>query len=336
MLGKPSVWALMALLAMSWAAQAGQAEFTPMTSLQDVLIPKDRMPQGWTLLGQRVVRDQHDLNLLMTVDLAAKSFGATISEKACQPLKVAGESFNVDFFLLKEGKGAEALFGLVKGWANPAIQGDIQWECVRWQNIIMVVCTSDRKIQEEVTARYFANLLEALDAKAAVLLKQGQKDRALECYRFLAAELKDLPHAYQIWASLFQYRVKDYPKAVVYYERAAKEGGETAFTHQEQWQIQEGLGLCAGMSKDLKKAEAAFLKSLAIAQKSQDARLLGSTNYNLACTYAEQGLPAQLYPYLEAALKIDKKYAADAPNDSSFARYAQQPRFKALVAKYAK
>jgi len=336
MVGKPLVWALTAILAMTGAAIADDAAFTPITSLRDVLIPKNRLPQGWTLLEKRVIRDNHDLNLLSTIDIAAKMFRTEISEKACQPLKIAGESFNVDFFFVKDGRAAGGVWGFVNGWTKPGTRGDIRWGCERWQNIIIVICTSDEKIQRKVFERYYGNLLEVLDAKATEQLKHGQKDKALECYKFLASELKDLPHAYQIWGGLFQYKAQDYPKAIVCYERAAKEGGETAFTLQDQWHIQEGLGLCAGMSKDPKKAEAAFLKSLEIARKSQDKRLLGSSNYNLACAYAEQELPDQMYPYLEEALKLDGKYAADAPEDSSFAKYAGQARFKALIGKYSK
>ena len=336
MVGKRSVLALAALLAIPCAAIAGEAEFTPITSLGDVLIPREKLPHGWTLLEKRLVRDQHDVNLLATVDIASKSFGVTVIEKACQPLTVAEQSFNVDFFSVKGGQGAETLFGILEGWANPGTPGDIQWGCVRWGNIIMVVSTSDTKIQQEVRSAYLSRLLEVLDAKAAGFLKQGQAVRALECYKFLGTRLKDLPHAYQAWGGLFQYQVKDYPKAIVHYERAAKEGGETAFTLEEQWHIQEGIGLCAGMSKDARKAEAAFLKSLAVARKLPDKQWLGSSNYNLACAYAEQGVPDKMYPYLEEALKLGRKYAAQASEDPSFAKYVQQPRFKVLIGKYSK
>jgi tetratricopeptide (TPR) repeat protein len=276
------------------------------------------------------------VNLLVTVDAAAKVFGATVAEKACQPLKVAGQWFNVAFFYVKEDKRAEKMFDLLNAWAHPGTPGDIEWACVRWQNIIMVICTSDAEVQQEVKARYLGNLLEVLDGKAADLLKQGQADKALACYRFLRPTLKDLPHAYQAWGGLFLYQASDYPNALACYERAAKEGGEATFTVEELWQIHEGIGLCAGLSKDPKKAEAAFLKSLEIAKKSQSKRLLGSSNYNLACAYAEQGVPAKMYQYLEEAFKCDKQYAAGAPQDSSFAKYAAEPGFKALVAQYAK
>lgn len=336
MIGRRSVLALTVLLATVCPAMAGEAEFTPAVSLADLVIPKENLPQGWTLLEKRVVRDPHDTNLLVTVDAGAKALGPMTVEKACQPLTVAGQSFNVDLFLVKEPRAAKVLFGLLRGWTNPKAPGDIQWSCDLWHHVIMVVGSSDKAVQEEVVGRYLGRMLDVLGARAAEQLKQGQKDKALACYRFLGEGVNDLPHAYQAWGGQFQYTVKDLAKAIAFYERAAKEGGPGAFTVEEQWQIHEGIGLCAGMTNDLPKAEAAFLKSLALARKSLKPGLVSESTYNLACAYAEKQVPDKMYSYLEETLKLDAKRGAEASADSSFARYATQPRFKALLAKYAK
>jgi len=315
-----------------------QSPLQAIDSLSEMIIPKDKLPKDWKLLEKRLIRDQHDTNLLITID-SASVMGVKVSNKECQPFQVGKESFNVDLFWVDEG--IDTLKGLLDGWLNPGPspfsgEKEIKWTQINFEKALIVIGTSNEKLQLQVINEFTKQWFGLIEGKAAKAIQDKEDDIGLRYFKILFTEVSDFGRAYMNLAGIYLHKVNGPREAIVSYEKALVYSDQSKLTDQEIWAIYEGIGLGAVTVSDLKKGEKSFLKSYEIAQKIKDDTLSGESSYNLACVYAEMKDKEKAYKYLETAFKLDKKRAKTAPSDSSFKELQKEDRFKNLVKKYDK
>jgi len=309
-------------------------------SLSEMMIPKDEIPKDWKLLEKRVIRNSLDKDLPGMADITVQMLQSRIKDSKCQSFQVENESFNVDIFWVE--KGLEKLMEVLEEHIHSPVNqtGDtkeqINWIQKKYEKVLIVISTSDQKLQKQVVSKYTKLWFGLIESKATKCIKDKKEDTALNYFKIILPDVSDIGRAYMILAGLYLHDASEPADAVSCYEKCLTYASKAKFTDQELWDIYEGMALSAIKIPDVKKGEKAFLKSYEIAQKIKDDKLTSESSYNLACIYAEIKDKEKTYKYLEISFKIDSKRAKDALDDSSFKELQKEDRFNNLVKKYSK
>jgi len=124
---------------------------------------------------------------------------------------------------------------------------------------------------------------------------------------------------------------KNWPRAIEQYEKALDLERAKKALPQAEWRVLvDNLGMAYGMSHDVQKAKQMF--EFGITQDPEYPMF----HYNLACTYAQLNNLDDALQDLQAAFRhrgnsIPGEGMPDPAKDPSFQRFANDPRFRALV-----
>lgn len=301
-----------------------------------VALTQAELPDGWTILDERI-QDPAYFNEFSTITSMFSSLPETGSVNLGHAIQTPEGTFNVEYWAFLNATGATVAEAHLKESTEKS-----KWLSLRFGDVLMLVCTPDRKVQEVITQRKFVPFLEKLLDESIQAEQQGNVSAAEQGYYAL---VQAAPVYAKAWLRLGTiYQRANPPKteaALDAYTKAVQQNAASAsLSDEELWQAKVGLGRTTAASGNLDES----IKIL------EEARLIGGkvgaeqeakTDYFLSVAYAAKRDEDKLIEYLEAALDIQKSEGKtdllnQATSEPLFDEFKDKKKFKKLLKKYGK
>jgi hypothetical protein len=328
-------WLLIAMLGLG-PAYAQDEQEALVNKINQVALTQEDLPAGWTMMEDRT-QDPVYFNEYSAIRSMFDTLPETGSLNLGHGIQTPDGAFNVEYFAFPKASGADA--------AEPHLKEAAQknnWLELRFGDVLMLVATPNRQVQELVTQKKLIPFLEQLLNESIQAEQQGNIAVAEQGYY---AVVKIAPIYAKAWLRLGTiYQRSNPPKpdaALNAYQKAVEANTSSpSLTDDELWQAKVGLARTTGVSGDID----AGIKLM------EDARQLGGklgpeqeakSDYFLAIFYATKNDEDKFVEYLEAALDIQKSEGKtdlfkQATTDPSFEAFKDKKKFKKLLKKYGK